>query len=87
MGNNNSSKQNYGFPHFLSNSPCNEDLFEGKAHSKIAGNIADLLIENQNSNIIGIEGTWGSEKSNLIKLVGKNIIDEKQKKRISLFYI
>lgn len=85
MGNNNSSKQNYGFPHFLSNSPCNEDLFEGKSHSKIAGNIADLLIENQNSNIIGIEGTWGFGKSNLIKLVGKNIIDEKQKKEFHFF--
>lgn len=85
MDNNNSSKRNFNYPHFLSNSPCNEDLFEGKSHSKIAGNIADLLIENQNSNIIGIEGTWGSGKSNLIKLVEKNIIDEKQKKEFHFF--
>ena len=27
-------------PQFISNSPCNEDLFEGKSHSKIANSIA-----------------------------------------------
>lgn len=60
-------------PQFISNSPCNEDLFEGKSHSKIANSIADLLIENKNCNIVGIDGGWGSGKSNLVKLVESNI--------------
>lgn len=60
-------------PQFISNTPCNEDLFEGKSHSKIANSISDLLIENRNCNIVGIDGGWGSGKSNLVKLVESNI--------------
>lgn len=72
------------FPHFLSNSPCCEDLFAGKSHTIIANTIADLLIENKNANIIGIEGNWGSGKSNLIKLVEK-VLNEKNHKNFHFF--
>lgn len=31
------------YPKFISNSPCAEDLFEGKAHQNIAQSIANIL--------------------------------------------
>lgn len=52
----------------LSNSPCGEDKFEGQSHAKIASQIADLIQNRKDCNIIGIEGSWGSGKSNLVKL-------------------
>ena len=65
------------YPHFLENQPCGEDLFEGKSHEKIATQIANLLQNNDTINAIGIDGGWGSGKSNLVKLV-KKYLDEEQ---------
>lgn len=56
------------YPHFLENRPCGQDLFEGGAHKSVAQNIADV-IENNDANIIGIDGGWGSGKSNMVNLV------------------
>lgn len=66
-------KSNY--PHFLDNQPCGKDLFAGKSHKKIATQIARLLQTNNDIQAIGIDGSWGSGKSNLVKLV-KNQLDE-----------
>lgn len=57
----------------LSNIPCGEDRFEGKSHERIAAHIADVLRNDNNMRIIGIEGGWGSGKSNLVRLVEKNL--------------
>lgn len=64
------------YPHFLENQPCGEDLFEGKSHEKIATQIANLLQNNDTINAIGIDGGWGSGKSNLVKLVKKHLDEE-----------
>ena len=53
----------------LSNSPCNEDLFEGKVHEKLAKIIADEISNDPNCSIIGIDGGWGSGKSNLVGII------------------
>lgn len=63
------------YPHFLDNQPCGEDLFAGKSHEKIATQIANLLQNNNTINAIGIDGGWGSGKSNLVRLV-KNKLDK-----------
>ena len=55
----------------LSKSPCNADLFEGKAHEKLAKTIADEIVSDENCTIIGIDGGWGSGKSNLVGMVEK----------------
>ena len=65
----------------LSNEPCREDAFEGHSHQNIAAQIARLIREDKNRHIIGVEGGWGSGKSNLISLVNKglngdNVYDE-----------
>ncbi len=75
------------YPRFISNQPCCDDLFEGHSHSTIANNIAELLIENKNCNIIGIDGSWGSGKSNLVKLVEKSIKNNKENKKKFQFFI
>lgn len=56
------------YPRFLDNKPCGKDLFEGKSHETIAQNIVNV-IENNNSKIIGIDGGWGSGKSNMVNLI------------------
>lgn len=57
----------------LSNEPCREDAFEGHAHENIAEQVARIIKEDDKRHIIGIEGGWGSGKSNLICLVNKEL--------------
>lgn len=72
---------------FLNNAPSGEDLFEGKSQESIANVIADELENNacqehrgKCQKMIGIEGCWGSGKSNLIKIVERKIIEKGSKK-------
>lgn len=64
------------YPHFIVDKPLGEDFFEGQSQSKLAENISNyiLKVDNKNKNtnkeslprIIGIEGSWGSGKSNVV---------------------
>lgn len=72
---------------FLSNAPSGEDLFEGKSQESIANVIVDELENNASQEhrgkcqkMIGIEGCWGSGKSNLIKIVERKITEKGSKK-------
>lgn len=60
------------YPQFISNAPIGEDLFEGKSQEKVARYICENLIENDKCKIVGIEGGWGTGKSNLIEITKKN---------------
>ncbi|MCD8290790.1 MAG: KAP family NTPase [Prevotella sp.] len=65
----------------LGNRPCGEDLFEGNPHDKLADIIsADIKkdIDKDKLHIIGIEGEWGSGKSNLIEIIKKKLEPEKK---------
>ena len=73
---NNNNKLSETFPKLLNNAPCEEDLFEGKSHQNIAHAICHTILNNTKANIIGIDGDWGSGKSNLVGLIKKNL-DEK----------
>lgn len=57
----------------LSNEPCREDAFEGHSHQHIAEQIVRIIKNDEDRHIIGIEGGWGSGKSNLISLVNKGL--------------
>lgn len=57
----------------LSNEPCREDAFEGHSHQHIAEQIVRIIKDDADRHIIGIEGGWGSGKSNLISLVNKGL--------------
>lgn len=58
---------------FLKNQPLGEDLFENKSQAKIANIISEKIINEPDFKIIGIDGEWGSGKSNLVKLVEKKL--------------
>lgn len=57
----------------LSNEPCREDAFEGHSHQHIADQLVQIIKHDSERHIIGIEGGWGSGKSNLISLVNKGL--------------
>lgn len=76
----------------LSNAPLGEDLFEGKSQEFIAEAIVEQLEQNANQrhtdlhhNMIGIEGAWGSGKSNLIEIVKKKLIAKNEKTTFHFF--
>ena len=54
---------------FIKNQPLGEDLFSNKSQDKIASVISDKIIKEPDFKIIGIDGEWGSGKSNLVKLI------------------
>lgn len=63
---------------FLTNQPLGEDLFKNKSQDKIAKVISEKILNDPNFKIIGIDGTWGSGKSNLVKLI-ENKVSESHK--------
>lgn len=58
---------------FIKNQPLGEDLFENKSQEKIASVISYEVIKTPDFKIIGIDGEWGSGKSNLVKLIEKKL--------------
>lgn len=55
---------------FLSDKPEGRDSFQSQAHTKIANVIADIIRKDE-IKLIGLEGEWGSGKSNIVKLLEK----------------
>lgn len=68
-------KEEIKYPRFLTNKLCEQDLFEGKSHDSIAQNIANVL-EKGCVKIVGLDGGWGSGKSNMVSLI-KNKLNDK----------
>lgn len=65
--------KDHKYPRLISNRPCNKDLFEGKAHDKLAKAIADVISSDEKPSMIGIDGGWGSGKSNLVGMVSDHL--------------
>ena len=64
-------------PYFIKSSPIGEDQLEGKAHERIAKSIAQLIEKNETENkLIGLDGAWGSGKSNLIEILKSKFLEE-----------
>ena len=61
------------YPQIVSTAPCNDDWFEGQSHKRIASRIADIILDDSQHGIIGIDGGWGSGKSNLVGMTQKEI--------------
>jgi hypothetical protein len=59
-------------PNYISSSPTGEDLFEGKSHEKISNTVFELIKDKSlPNNVVGIEGKWGSGKSNVVSILNK----------------
>lgn len=63
------------YPQYISNHPKGEDLFEGKSQERLASAIAAHIEESDScktttmSRLIGLEGKWGSGKSNALQIL------------------
>lgn len=60
-------------PCHLSDIPCGEDYFANHAQNKIADILVKYLDTNQDCRQIGIDGPWGSGKSNLVKILERKL--------------
>lgn len=74
------SQQQY--PRFIQNKPCGIDKFDGGSQKRLAKTIARHFRQNDSLNeecslprIIGIEGIWGSGKSNVVKMLESELSD------------
>ena len=68
---------------YISKAPCGKDLYVGKAHQKTAEQIAQKILDAKKSLMIGIEGSWGSGKSNLIQMIEKRVQEKRVQERKS----
>lgn len=66
----------------LTNEPIGEDLFESKSQEHIASSIIEQIDQLK---LIGIEGGWGTGKSNLVKIIERKLNDNKDGKKYSFF--
>ena len=64
--------------------PKEEDLF-GKGHQKIADAIAQIILTTYPGHAIGIEGSWGSGKSTIVRLL--EIFSETMENIVSYYLI
>ena len=72
----NKSTHDSELPSFIESSPIGKDLLEGQAQERIAESIASLIKSDRTeSNLIGLDGAWGSGKSNLVKILELKLVD------------
>lgn len=71
------------YPRFISNRPCGNDKYEGKSQERLAQAIAKHFKDTDFDDskiclprIVGLEGIWGSGKSNVIQLLEKELKEE-----------
>lgn len=65
------------FPRFIPDKPDGKDLYEGQSQKTLGDNICQFITENDTNNkkVIGIEGEWGSGKSNVIEILKEKLKD------------
>ena len=67
------------YPHFIPDKPVGKDCFDGQSQEHLAHSVCvyvrriDAKLEGEEGNtmprIIGLEGTWGSDKSNVMRII------------------
>ncbi len=71
------------YPHYISNQPKGADLFDGKSQERLAQAIAAHITDTDKvekpifSRLLGLEGKWGSGKSNVIRILEDNYLKER----------
>ncbi|MCD8303480.1 MAG: KAP family NTPase [Prevotellaceae bacterium] len=72
-------KKNNEYPRYIPDIPMGEDWFEGKSHERLSKVIAQHIKDNDSAQeivlprLIGIEGSWGSGKSNVVELIKNSL--------------
>ena len=80
--NKNTMANNEQYPRFI---PTGDDVFEGQSQTNLANNICEYIRSNDSASsrgreqmprIIGLEGKWGSGKSNVVEKIKKDLEEE-----------
>lgn len=73
---------NEQYPRFIPDKPTGDDVFEGQSQTNLANNICEYIRSNDSASsrgreqmprIIGLEGKWGSGKSNVVEKIKKDL--------------
>lgn len=73
------------FPHFIPDKPAGVDCFEGHSQEKLAHSVCDYVRRidtkpegdgNTMPRIIGLEGGWGTGKSNVVRMIEDELAKE-----------
>ncbi len=76
------------YPHFIADKPVGRDCFEGRSQERLAHIVCDYMRDvdanseengldvNAMPRIIGLEGSWGSGKSNMVRMIEHELADE-----------
>ena len=76
---------NEQYPRFIPDKPTGDDVFEGQSQTNLANNICKYIRSNDSASsrergqmprIIGLEGKWGSGKSNVVENIKKHLDGE-----------
>lgn len=85
LKNKNIMANNEQFPRFIPDKPTGDDVFEGQSQTNLANNICGYIRSNDSASsrgqgrmprIIGLEGKWGSGKSNVVEKIKKDLEGE-----------
>ena len=81
----NTMANNEQYPRFIPDKPTGDDVFEGQSQTNLANNICEYIRSNDSASsrgreqmprIIGLEGKWGSGKSNVVEKIKKDLEGE-----------
>lgn len=81
----NTMTNNEQYPRFIPDKPTGDDVFEGQSQTNLANNICKYIRSNDSASyrergqmprIIGLEGKWGSGKSNVVENIKKHLDEE-----------
>ena len=76
------------YPNFIPDKPVGKDCFEGHSQERLAHSVCDYVrridaktamegqAENTMPRIIGLEGGWGTGKSNVVRMVEEELAKE-----------
>lgn len=85
LKNKNTMANNEQYPRFIPDKPTGDDVFEGQSQTNLANNICEYIRSNDSASsrgreqmprIIGLEGKWGSGKSNVVEKIKKDLEEE-----------
>ena len=85
LKNKNTMANNEQYPRFIPDKPTGDDVFEGQSQTNLANNICEYIRSNDSASsrgreqmprVIGLEGKWGSGKSNVVEKIKKDLEGE-----------
>ncbi len=70
----------------LSEDVATQDLFEDKTHERVSENLFQIISDSEKGVTIGLEGSWGSGKSTVIKLLKDKLTKDVGEKNLFFMF-